>query len=64
MPEGADGRDWGVWLALASTVGIVVGSPRWRCAMNGSSPAGAYTDLTGRPMTPPAEIETFPAPRP
>ena len=63
MPDGAEGRDWGLWLALASTVGIAVGG---LLAMRDErlSPEGAYTDLTGRPTTAPGEIETFPAPRP
>ena len=63
VPEGAEGRDWGLWLALASTVGIAVGG---LLAMRDErlSPEGAYTDLTGRPTAAPAEIETFPAPRP
>ena len=63
VPEGADERDWGLWLALASTVGIVAGG---LVAMRDErlSPEGAYTDLSGRPTSAPAEIETFPAPRP
>ncbi len=63
LPEGADGRSFGLWLALAATLGIVIGS---LVAMRDErpSPAGGHTDVTGRPVAPPAEIETFPAPRP
>jgi hypothetical protein len=62
-PDGAEGREWGLWLALASAIGIVAGS---LVAMRDErpSPAGGHTDLTGRPAPPPPEIETFPAPRP
>jgi FtsH-binding integral membrane protein len=63
VPDGADGRDWGLWLALGSTIGIVAGA---LVAMRDErpSPAGGYTDVTGRPTPPPPEIETFPAPSP
>jgi hypothetical protein len=61
LPEAADGRKWGLWLALASTVGIVAGG---LVAMRDErlSGPGRHTDLTGRPAPPPPEIETFPAP--
>lgn len=63
VPEGGDGRDWGLWLALGSMVGIVAGA---LVAMRDErpSPAGRHTDVSGRPSAPPPEIETFPAPRP
>ena len=63
LPEGAGGLDWGLWLALAATFGIVVGA---LLAMRDErlSPPGRHTDLTGRPAPPPPEIETLPAPRP
>jgi hypothetical protein len=63
VPDGADGRDWGLWLALGSSLGIVVGG---LVAMRDErlSPPGRHTDVTGRPAPPPPEIETFPAPRP
>jgi hypothetical protein len=63
LPDGAEGRDWALWLALACTLGIVAGS---LLAMRDErpSPAGGHTDVTGRPGPAPAEIETFPAPRP
>ena len=62
LPEGADGRDWGLWLALVSTIGIVAGG---LVAMRDErpSPAGGHTDVSGRPTAAPPEIETFPAPR-
>ncbi len=62
-PDGSEGREWALWLALASAIGIVAGS---LVAMRDErpSPAGGHTDLTGRPTPPPPEIETFPAPRP
>jgi hypothetical protein len=61
LPETADGRDWGLWLALASSVGIVAGG---LIAMRDErlSAPGRHTDLTGRPAPPPPEIETFPPP--
>ena len=63
VPDGAEGRDWGLWLALVCTLGIVAGS---LIAMRDErpSPPGGHTDVTGRPVPAPAEIETFPAPRP
>ena len=63
VPDGAGGRDWGLWLALASIAGIVAGA---LVAMRDErpSPAGGHTDVSGRPAPPPPEIETFPAPRP
>jgi hypothetical protein len=63
IPEGAVGRDWALWLALGCTFGIVAGS---LLAMRDErpSPDGGHTDVTGRPGPAPAEIETFPAPRP
>jgi FtsH-binding integral membrane protein len=63
VADGAGGRDWGLWLALASTAGIVAGA---LVAMRDErpSPAGGHTDVSGRPVPPPPEIETFPAPRP
>ena len=63
VPDGAGGREWALWLALACTLGIVAGS---LLAMRDErpSPAGGHTDVTGRPAPAPAEIETIPAPRP
>ena len=63
LPDGVAGREWGLWLALAGAVGIVVGA---LVAMRDErrSPPGRHTDLTGRPVSGPPEIETLPAPRP
>jgi len=63
LPDGAGGREWALWLGLAGTVGIVAGAMR---AMGDErlSPAGSHTDLTGRPASPPAELEPIPPPRP
>jgi hypothetical protein len=61
LPGTAEGRDWGLWLALASSLGIVASG---LVAMRDErlSGAGGHTDLTGRPVPPPPEIETFPPP--
>jgi hypothetical protein len=63
LPEGADGREWGIWLALTGSVALVAGG---LVAMRDErpSPPGGHTDQTGRPVPPPPEIETIPAPRP
>ena len=61
-PEGLSDRAIGVWLALACAVGIVAGA---MVAMRDErlSPRGKSTDLSGRPVPPPPEIERLPAPR-
>jgi hypothetical protein len=63
LPGAADGREWGLWLGLLATIGIVAGGA---FAMRDErlSPSGRHTDLTGRPSQPPSEIEPIPAPRP
>jgi hypothetical protein len=63
LPGAADGREWGIWLGLAGAIGIVAGGA---LAMRDErvSPAGRHTDLTGRPSSPPPEIEPMAAPRP
>jgi hypothetical protein len=62
VPEGAAGREWGLWLGLAASVGIFAGA---MVAMRDErlSPPGRHTDPTGVPAPPPAEIETIPAPQ-
>lgn len=62
LPAGAAGREWALWLGLAASVGILVGG---MLAMRDErlSPPGRHTDLTGRPASPPAEVETIPVPR-
>jgi hypothetical protein len=61
-PSGADGREWGLWLALAGAAGIFAGAV---VAIRDErlSPPGRHTDATGHPVPPPAEIEPIPAAR-
>jgi len=61
-PSGADGRGWGLWLALAGAAGILAGA---LVAMRDErlSPPGRHTDATGHPVPPPAEVEPIPTGR-
>jgi hypothetical protein len=52
LPDGAEGRDWGLWVALAAALGIVAGTLL------------AMRDERLSPSAPQPTIETFPAPRP
>ena len=63
LPDGADGREWGLWLGLAGALGIAVGAT---VAMRDErrSPPGRYTDSTGRPAPRPPEPEPIAAPGP
>ena len=63
IPDGASGREWALWLGLAGAAGIVLGGA---LAMRDErlSPPGEHTDLTGRPVPPPPELEPISAPRP
>lgn len=63
LPDGAAGRDAGLWLALAGALGIVVSAV---ISMRDErlSPSGHHTDATGRPLARPPEIELLPAPPP
>ncbi len=63
MPDWAVGREWGLWVALAATVGIVAGG---MIAMRDERlpRAGRHTDLTGVPVAQPREVETLSPPRP
>jgi hypothetical protein len=63
LPDGASGREWALWLGLAGAAGIVTGAALAMRDERLSTP-GRYTDLTGRPASPPAEHEPIPAPRP
>ena len=63
MPDWASGREWGLWVGLAGTLGIVVGG---LLAMRDErlSRDGRHTDLTGVPVPAQREVETLPSPRP
>ena len=63
LPDWAEGRDWGIWLALAGTLGIVAGGLLGMRDERLSAP-DRPTDQTGRPVNAPREVETLPAPRP
>jgi hypothetical protein len=63
LPGEADGREWGLWLGLLGTIGISAGG--WLSIRDERiSPPGRHTDLTGRPVPAPPEVEPLPAPRP
>ena len=62
LPDGAEGREWGLWLALAGTLGVVIGACM-SMADERLSSGGRYTDATGRPSPPPGAMETIPAAR-
>jgi hypothetical protein len=63
MPDWADGREWGLWVALAAAVGVVAGGLR---AMRDErlTRGGRHTDLTGVPVAHQREVETLAPPRP
>jgi hypothetical protein len=63
LPEGADSREWGLWLGLAGALGIEAGG--W-IAMRDQrlSKPGRPTDLSGRPIPERLEVERLPAPDP
>jgi len=63
MPDWADSREWGLWVALAATLGIVVGGA---LAMRDErlTSDGTHTDLTGVPVAQQLEVETVSPPRP
>ena len=62
LPDGAAGREWGLWLALAASLGILCGGV---LALRDErlSPPGRHTDQTGRPSAPPSPVETISSPR-
>jgi hypothetical protein len=62
LPDWAEGREPGLWLALVATLGILVGG---LVAMRDErlTRESRHTDLTGVPVAAPREIETLPAPR-
>jgi hypothetical protein len=61
MPDWAVEREWGLWVALGATLGIVVGG---LIAMRDErlTRGDRHTDLTGVPVAAQREIETLPAP--
>ena len=63
MPDWATGREWGLWVALAATVGVTASG---MLAMRDErlTRAGKHTDLTGVPVPHQREVETLPPPRP
>jgi hypothetical protein len=63
MPDWAVEREWGLWVGLAATLGVVSGG---LIAMRDErlTRAERHTDLTGVPVAAQREIETLPAPRP
>jgi hypothetical protein len=61
IPDEASGREWGLWLGLAGAVGIVAGAALAMRDERLSTP-GRWTDLTGRPGPPPAELDPIAAP--
>jgi branched-subunit amino acid ABC-type transport system permease component len=63
LPGDADGREIGLWLGLAATLGIAAGA---LIAIRDErrSPKGRHTDLSGVPVNSPPQIEQLPAPRP
>ena len=62
LPDAAEGREWGLWLALAGTLGVVAGA-LLSLADERLSSRGRHTDATGRPAPPPGAMETIPAAR-
>jgi hypothetical protein len=63
MPDWADGREWGLWVALAATVGVA-GSTLLAMRDERLTRAGRHSDLTGVPVAHPREVETLSPPRP
>ena len=63
LPDGASGREWGLWLGLAASFGITAGS---LVAMRDERPSrpGRHTDLAGAPAPEPPPVEVIPTPRP
>jgi hypothetical protein len=63
LPGEADGREIGLWLALAAVLGITAGA---LIGMRDErrAPQGRHTDLSGVPVSSQPDIEQLPAPRP
>jgi hypothetical protein len=63
LPDGAEGREWALWLGLAATIAILVGAALAMRDERLSTP-GRPTDAGGVPA-PPSELpDPIPAPRP
>ncbi len=63
IPDWADAREGGLWVAFLATLGVVAGG-LLAIRDERRAPPGEHTDLTGVPVAGPPEIETHPAPRP
>jgi hypothetical protein len=61
VPDGASGREAGLWIALAATAGLVVSAALAMRDERLAAP-GRYNDATGRPVPRPPEPEQLPAP--
>lgn len=63
LPDGADSREWGLWQGLIGVAGVNLAA--W-IAMRDQrlSEPEKPTDLTGRPVATPEEVELLPAPDP
>jgi peptidoglycan/LPS O-acetylase OafA/YrhL len=61
LPDGADSREWGLWLALAAVLGVAAGCGIAMRDERLSTP-GRPTDLSGLPIPAQAEVERRPAP--
>lgn len=63
LPGDLHGRDIGLWLALAATLGVTAGA---LVGMRDERRArqGRHNDVSGVPVSAPRDIETLPAPRP
>jgi hypothetical protein len=63
MPDWATEGEWGLWVALSGTLGIVIGG---LIAMRDErlTREERHTDLTGVPIAAQREIERLPAPHP
>lgn len=63
LPEGADSREWGLWLGLVGALGVTAGG--WISMRDQRlSRPGRPTDLSGRPVAEPAEVEVVSPPGP
>jgi uncharacterized membrane protein HdeD (DUF308 family) len=63
MPDWADEREWGLWVALGATLAIA-GSGLVAMRDERLTRGERHTDLTGVPVAAQPDIERLPAPRP